>query len=475
MPAPGVADAASASAPPRASLPASLARPLIALSALTRMPPILEYTSYALGNAKLADAGSPYGLPPPLPGQSSPALPPPSPRPAGSPTAFDPVTYGWHKLQLVHPMDGGANEAAFILTHVEIEAHGPRLVQGVLDIVVGCLGKRMDGCGKVTQPPPSLTTALQTLTETLRAMRVSMLKMFAACDPRHYEIRTRPYIFGYAGNVDLPQGMLFEGVTEEDVRAAGWQRAIVAGVADPAGVRLQLRGETGAQSTLIPTLDILCGITHVGDTLGAMLQELEAYRPPGHREWLQALREAVWGDSSLAPGAAPGGCTGSDGYAEAVRAAEGGPPLTAPSGPGDIEAAHALRIAVRAGGAEAVRAFNTLVQGVWSFRAIHVAYSELYISRVTARVGATGGTPYRAYLRKHRDESRKAQVWNGPEGPAAAMLHLPFAMDGPQADAELDEILRPGATGCAIPHHLAQRHAAEIAAAACPSLSGRCW
>jgi hypothetical protein len=47
---------------------------------------------------------------------------------------------------------------------------------------------------------------------------------------------------------------------------------------------------------------------------------------------------------------------------------------------------------------------------VWAFRDIHVTYASLYIGKYTNKETATGGTPYKAYLRKHRDESISHQV-----------------------------------------------------------------
>lgn len=144
-----------------------------------------------------------------------------------------------------------------------------------------------------------------------------------------------------------------------------------------------LRGETGAQSTIIPSLDAVLGIVHKQDMLRVMLKELEAYRPRPHRQFLGFLRSVMWG----------------------------------PAGEGDVagpeskDAHHLLRDYVQASGSRAlVRAYNRVVANVWAFRAIHVTFADAYIARYTSRENATGGTPYKAYLRKHRDESGAGQV-----------------------------------------------------------------
>lgn len=62
----------------------------------------------------------------------------------------------------------------------------------------------------------------------------------------------RPWIFGWKGNPDFPHGVVFEGVD--------------------GGAPNFLRGETGAQSTIIPSLDAVLGIGHRADLLRHMLQ-----------------------------------------------------------------------------------------------------------------------------------------------------------------------------------------------------------
>jgi hypothetical protein len=78
---------------------------------------------------------------------------------------------------------------------------------------------------------------------------------------------------------------------------------------DAGGVASSLRGDTGAQSTIIPSLDALLGIQHAPGPLRLLLAELEYYRPPAHRAVLHSLREALWGSpqGSAADAADPDG------------------------------------------------------------------------------------------------------------------------------------------------------------------------
>ena len=124
-----------------------------------------------------------------------------------------------------------------------------------------------------------------------------------------------------------------------------------------------------------------------------------------------------------------------------------------------MEVPHRLRDFVRASrDPAAVRAFNECIAAVWAFRDIHVTFSALYIGRYTDRETATGGTPYKAYLRKHRDESMSHQLTElGDE-----CRVRPAVPTQAQFAADLDAVADPS-TPNGIPAHLLARHADIIA------------
>ena len=72
---------------------------------------------------------------------------------------------------------------------------------------------------------------------------------------------------------DLPEGVIYEGV-----EAYG-------------GRPQQFRGETGAQSSIVPALDAMLGVGHKEDALRTYLQEMRTYMPPAHRAFIEALEE----------------------------------------------------------------------------------------------------------------------------------------------------------------------------------------
>ena len=82
------------------------------------------------------------------------------------------------------------------------------------------------------------------LGDALEGILATMQRMPEHCDPYVYYHRVRPYIFGWHNNPALPGGLVYEGV------------------AAYAGTGQTFRGETGAQSTIVPCLDAILGVEH---------------------------------------------------------------------------------------------------------------------------------------------------------------------------------------------------------------------
>src|SRR5207244_12638564 len=97
--------------------------------------------------------------------------------------------------------------------------------------------------------PDELILCLHTVASAQEQMLHTLLRMPERCDPYIYYNRVRPYIHGWKDNQALPRGVLYEGV--EDFR----------------GAAQHFRGETGAQSSIIPALDAAFGVPHAQDAL----------------------------------------------------------------------------------------------------------------------------------------------------------------------------------------------------------------
>jgi indoleamine 2,3-dioxygenase len=300
---------------PSDSLPQQLARPWFEISQRLGRPPVLSYASYALDNWRRLDPSKPISL---------------------------------DNIVLLQNFLGGLDEEWFVVVHVQIERQAGGGLAGLVQAMKGAaLDRESD-----------VLAGLQALAAAQTEMRNTLLRMKERCDPYVYYTRVRPYIHGWKNSPSLPNGLSYEGVSAY------------------AGTPQVFRGETGAQSSIVPCLDAGLGIAHAPDPLTVYLREMREYMPPRHRAFLQSLEQAV--DERGRPVLA--------GY---IRDRKTRTP--------DLWTAYCACV-------------DLLAQ----FREIHIGYADSYIHRQhqsyvsnPTAVG-TGGTPFMAYLQKHLDETRQA-------------------------------------------------------------------
>jgi indoleamine 2,3-dioxygenase len=293
------------------SIPVCLALPWYQLARMLGRPPVLSYASYALDNWRRLHPDCPIEL---------------------------------GNIALLQNFLGGQDEEWFVVVHVAIEAQaGP-----ALDAIIAAQQAVID------DEPEGVEMQLATIARTLEAMHGILLRMPERCDPYVYFRRVRPYIHGWANHPGLPAGMIYEGV--EDYR----------------GVAQSFRGETGAQSSIIPALDAALGIAHAEDMLRSYLKEMRDYMPPKHRTFIETV--------------------------------EAGPSVR------DYVLRHrGLHPRLR-------DAYNAAVDGIELFRSTHLEYARNYIAKQSqggkrnpTDVG-TGGTPFVPYLKKHRAETGQHRI-----------------------------------------------------------------
>ena len=290
---------------PATVMPANLAIPWHQVGKLVGRPPILSYQSYASDNWRRFDASGP-------------------------------IECG--NIGLLQCFLGGQDEEWFILIHIEIEKKAGKALKAIEDAQNAVSENDAD----------QLEVALTNLRSALAAMYEVLGRMPERCDPYIYFHRVRPYIFGWRNNPSLPDGVIYEGVDEYQ------------------GVGQKFRGETGAQSAIIPAMDAVLGIDHEKDELREYLMEMRMYMPPKHVAFIEAV--------------------------------EAGPSVR-----------NFVTIAKRA---SLTTVFNDCVELVANFRAMHLEYAGTYIhAQAQATPGnpsavGTGGTPFMTYLRKHRDETK---------------------------------------------------------------------
>lgn len=280
-------------------LPAKIAQPWCAVADRIKRPPILSYASYALYNWRRIDKNEPI--------------------------AIDNIVLSQNFL-------GGADEEWFILIHIDIEAKAIPALQAILPAIA--TAKKND--------LRALTEQLEITAQSLTAMCNTLDRMPEYCDPYIYFNRVRPYIHGWKANPALPNGLVYEGVGNEQPTF--------------------LKGETGAQSTIVPSLDALLGIVHPDNPLKQHLEEMDQYMPPTHRDFLNHVRAH-----------------------SVVR---------------NVVLANKSNSTLK-------ETYNQCVELIGRFRKTHIGYAAQYIQKQHQQTSSnpnavgTGGTPFMKYLQSH--------------------------------------------------------------------------
>ena len=233
--------------------------------------------------------------------------------------------YNWYRIDPQGPIALGNidtvqnfvslyDEHWFILVHVEIEALAARSLAAILSLLES--GRLADA--------RCVNAAIRTITENVHAMSVVLRRIPERMSPALYFSEFRPYI------------RFFEDVVYE-------------GVADTI---VSHRGETGAQSSVIPALVAFFKIVHEPSALTRHVADMRRYMPARHRALLERL------DTAPDPRAVAD------------------PP-----------------------------AFNAAMEAIAEFRSVHYGWAQQYIAEHVDDPRGTGGTPFMSWLRQLIDET----------------------------------------------------------------------
>jgi indoleamine 2,3-dioxygenase len=146
---------------------------------------------------------------------------------------------------VLQKLQGDADEAWFVLVHVEIEAIADSVLSGLREATTG--------------PEQDLVAALGQISQGIEDMRISLKSMYDGCSPDAYYNIVRPYIFGF-------DGVVFEGVPELD------------------GQPQSFRGLAAAQSSVVPTIVAGLGIQHEQTALIRNLDDMKQFMPVRHQD-----------------------------------------------------------------------------------------------------------------------------------------------------------------------------------------------
>ena len=291
-------------AEPKQFLPKAIAEPWVRLSEILHRPPVLSYASYCLHNWYLVNQEDPIDL---------------------------------DNVALINNFLGGIDEDWFVTIHVCIEDAAKEAVQTCAEISL---------CDYETGES-IIKDHLESISNSLKEVNDIFKRMPERCDPYVYYHRVRPFIFGSKDNPDLENGVTYDGEFNNKPQF--------------------YRGETGAQSSIIPSLDGALGIEHTEDNLRHYLNEMRDYMPVEHREFIKYVES----NSNIS---------------EIVNSST-----------------------------NLIHAYNQCLEEIRQFRALHLQYARTYIHSQSKQknpfgvggstIRGTGGTPFMSYLKKHRDET----------------------------------------------------------------------
>ena len=294
---------------PEKILPEAIAKPWVRLANKLERPPILSYGSYCLDNWYRVNSKEDVSL---------------------------------QNVGLLTNFLGGVDEDWFVTIHVCIENAASKAVNAATKLSYLNEGNSVN----------DYLVNLKEIVASLKDVNKIFSRMPEKCDPYIYYHRVRPFIFGTKDNPDLKKGLIYEGQFNNKPQF--------------------FRGETGAQSSIMPFLDGALGIYHTKDHLRHYLNEMRDYMPPEHRKMIE-----------------------------------------------DVESRSNAKTYILQS-KRLVNEYNKCLEEIRKFRALHLEFAATYIhqqsqiknpfGRGGSTITGTGGTPFMKYLKKHRDETQKQKI-----------------------------------------------------------------
>ena len=294
---------------PSKILPEVIARPWVQLSNILGRPPILSYASYCLDNWYRINPKENISL---------------------------------ENVGLLNNFLGGVDEDWFVTIHVCIEDAAKDAIQSANAI------SKLNEMNSIKE----FSDNLKKIISSLRKVNSIFSRMPEKCDPYIYYHRVRPFIFGTKDNPDLKKGLIYENQYSNKPQ--------------------YFRGETGAQSSIMPFLDGALGIYHTQDHLRHYLNEMREYMPPEHRKAIELVEKRS-------------------------------------------KAKHLISKSK-----QLTSEYNKCLEEIRIFRAQHLEFAATYIHKQSqiknpfgrggSTITGTGGTPFMKYLKKHRDETQKQKI-----------------------------------------------------------------
>ena len=152
----------------------------------------------------------------------------------------------------------GLDEANFYLVTIELEFRGAKALKHMFKAQYFASQEKI----------PELINELKAIEIVQKDIIISLSKMFDKVDPYIFYNRVRHFLAGWKSNAALPNGMLYEGVSETPQ---------------------VLHGASAAQSSLITAFDVFFDVKHESEQTAEFLSEMRYYMPFKHRRLLEIL------------------------------------------------------------------------------------------------------------------------------------------------------------------------------------------
>lgn len=221
---------------------------------------------------------------------------------------------------------GGDDEHWFILIHMNIEADAAGALTGLQSASESAKHDDLTGViNGLSQIPDSITAMMNTFN-----------RMTEHCDPDVYYHHIRPYLFGLTN-------VIYEGVDEF------------------AGKPQSYRGNSGAQSSIIPALVAGLGLQHEQSAMTAHLKIMHDYMPKPHRDFITRMEQ-----DNIRP----------------------------------FVMRHRTHLELR-------DAYNGALLNLLQFRRLHLHFANTYVAQRGTNPIGTGGTTFMDWLKQLADETEK--------------------------------------------------------------------
>lgn len=167
----------------------------------------------------------------------------------------------YDNTELIRAFSGCPGEHGFILVHVAMVKHsGPLTTASMAALDAASMGNR-----------PAFDKAMQDMLNAYQTVNGVMETMWGRSKPEAY-MSYRTWIYGTKNQPMFPNGVIYEGVSDEPFK---------------------MRGESGANDSMIPLGDNLLEITSQMpvNPLTEVLRDFRTYRPRNHQSFINYVQD----------------------------------------------------------------------------------------------------------------------------------------------------------------------------------------